>query len=129
MTNFILHWGTTTFSLWVCSFLFRGIRFDSLSALVVSALVLGLVNALIRPVLVLLTLPLTLFSLGFFLLVINAMMILLVSSLVRGFTVSGFWEAFFASIFVSLLSLFINALWSGGPPPPWNPPPAGGNWT
>ncbi len=127
--NFLLQWGTTTFSLWVCSYVFKGIRFDSLGALVISALALGFANAVVKPILILLTLPLTLFTFGFFLLVINALMILLVSSLVRGFTVSGFWEAFFASIFVSLLSLFIGALLSDGNPP-WRPPspPGGGNW-
>ncbi|KXW59021.1 phage holin family protein [Ferrovum myxofaciens] len=125
--NFLLQWGTTTFSLWVCSYVFKGIRFDSLGALVISALVLGFANAVVKPILILLTLPLTLFTFGFFLLVINALMILLVSYLVRGFTVSGFWEAFFASIFVSLLSLIIGAFLSNGSPP-WQPPPGGGNW-
>lgn len=127
--NFMVHWATTAFSLWVCSYLFNGVRFDSFSALVISALVLGLVNAVVRPLLVFLTFPLTFVTLGFFLLVINALMILLVSSLVSGFTVSGFWVAFFASIFISLLSLFIGSFLSDGPNPPWQPPTGGGSWT
>jgi Predicted membrane protein len=126
--NFLLQWGTTSFSLWVCSYLFRGLRFESLSALLVSALVLGLVNTFVKPALVLLTLPLSIITLGFFLLVINALMILLVSALVNGFVVTGFWQAFFASIVISLLSLLLGSLFSDGPPPPWQPP-SGGNWT
>ncbi len=129
LINFMLHWGTTTFSLWVCSYVFSGVRFDSVSSLVISALLLGFANAVVKPVLILLTLPLTLFSFGFFLLVINALMILLVSSLVRGFTVSGFWEAFFASLFVSFLSLVIGALLSNGSPPWQSPGGSGGSWT
>ncbi len=110
LTPFLLHWAITSLSLWVASHVFRGIRFSSASALIVSALLLGFANAVLRPVLVIFTLPLTLVTLGFFLLVINALMLLLVSALVKGFTVSGFWTAFFASIFISLLSLLMEVL-------------------
>jgi putative membrane protein len=75
----------------------------------VSALLLGFANAVVKPLLIVLTLPLTLVTFGLFLLVINALMILMVSGLVKGFKVSGFWTALFASIFVSLLSIFIEA--------------------
>jgi putative membrane protein len=105
---FFLHWGITSLSLWVASRLFVGIRFASVSDLVVAALMLSMVNSVLRPVLILLTLPLTLLSFGLFLLVINALMLMLVSALVRGFHVSGFGTAFFASIFISLLSLFVQ---------------------
>lgn len=101
---FLLHWLLTALSLWLSSHVFRGIKFSDTSSLLIAALVLGLVNALLKPVLILLTLPLTLLTLGFFLLVLNALMILLVAALVRGFTVSGFWTAFFASVFISLLN-------------------------
>lgn len=111
---FLLHWGITAVSLWVASHLFRGIRFASPGALIVSALLLGLANALVRPLLILLTLPLTFLTFGLFLLVINALMLLLVSALVRGFTVSGFWTAFFASLFIAVLSFLIGAFVAGG---------------
>ena len=75
---------------------------------IISALLLGLANAIIRPVVILLTIPLTIFTFGFFLLVINALMMLLVSSVVSGFKVSGFWTAFFASIFIAVLSFFVG---------------------
>lgn len=110
LAGFFIQWGITSLSLWVASKLFSGIRFSSTSALIVSALLLGFANALLRPLLVILTLPLTLVTLGFFLLVINALMLLLVAKLVDGFKISGFWTAFFASLFISLLSMALEAL-------------------
>ena len=109
LLRFLLHWGVTALSLWAASFVFNGLHFASVSALVVSALLLGLANAIVRPLLILLTLPLTVLTLGLFLLVVNALMLMLVSALVTGFTIAGFWTAFFASIFISVLSYVIGA--------------------
>jgi putative membrane protein len=79
--------------------------------------------------LIVLTLPLTLLTFGLFLLVINALMILLVSALVRGFKVSGFWTAMFASIFISLMSVFLGALVdTEGPPGTRIEMPSNGHW-
>ena len=105
---FLLHWGVTSLSIWAASYVFSGIRFADTPSLIISALLLGFANAIVKPLLVILTLPLTLVTLGFFLLVINALMLLLVSSLVRGFTISGFWTAFWASIFIAVLSFLIG---------------------
>lgn len=122
MTNniieFLVHWGITALSLWVAGFIFHGISFANRQSLLISALLLGLANAIIRPLVILLTIPLTIFTFGFFLLVINAMMMLLVSSVVPGFKVSGFWTAFFASIFIAVLSFFVGLFifQSGGNP-------------
>ncbi len=116
LTPFLLHWAITAFGLWVASFVFRGLRFDSGGALAVAALLLGLANAVVRPLLVLLTLPLTLLTFGLFLLVINALVLMLVAALVRGFHLNGFWTAFWASIFMSLLSLLLGAFVLGGTP-------------
>ncbi len=110
LTGFFIQWGITALSLWVASHVFSGIRFSSTSSLIVSALLLGFANAVLRPLLIVLTLPLTLVTLGFFLLVINALMLLLVAKLVSGFKISGFWTAFFASLFISLLSMSLGAL-------------------
>ncbi|HJT51187.1 MAG TPA: phage holin family protein, partial [Nitrosospira sp.] len=110
ITAFLAHLGITSLSLWVASFIFHGISFSDKKSLFVSALLLGMVNAVVRPVVIVLTIPLTLITFGFFLLVINALMMLLVSAIVPGFKVSGFWTAFFASIVVTLLSLFVGAL-------------------
>jgi putative membrane protein len=108
IVEFLAHWGITALSLWVAGFLFHGISFSNKRSLFISALLLGLANAIIRPIVILLTIPLTIFTFGFFLLVINALMMLLVSSVVSGFKVSGFWTAFFASIFIAVLSFFVG---------------------
>lgn len=111
----LLSWATTALSLWVASHIFRGLKFDSRGALFVSALLLGLANAIVKPLLIVLTLPLTLLSFGLFVLVINALMILLVARLVKGFQVASFWTAFFASIFISILSIAIGSFVGGSP--------------
>jgi putative membrane protein len=110
LIDFLLHWAIMGLSLWVASYLFRGLTFDSRSSLFISALVLGFVNAVLRPILFVLTLPLTLLTLGLFALVLNALMIMLVAAVVKGFKVSGFWTAFFASIFIALFGFVIELM-------------------
>lgn len=110
LIQFLVQWGITAFSLWVASHLFKGIRFSGSASLVISALLLGFANAVLRPLLLLLTLPLSILTLGLFVLVINALMLQLVAAIVRGFSISGFWTAFFASIFISVFSLTLDAL-------------------
>ena len=110
MMAFLAHWGVTSLSLWIASLMFQGISFSSKKSLFISALLLGLVNAVVKPVIIILTIPLTLITFGFFLLVINALMMMLVSALVPGFRISGFWTAFFASIVVTVVSLFIGTM-------------------
>lgn len=117
---FLIHWGVTSLSLWVSSYVFNGIKFQSISSLIISALLLGFANAIVRPLLILFTLPLTVLTLGFFLLVINALVLMLVSSFVRGFTISDFWTAFFASIFISVLSFLINFFLTGSSSVSWH---------
>ncbi len=114
LSQFLVHWGVLVLSLWMSSHVFRGIAFEDKSSLLVSALLLGFANALLRPILILLTFPVTIITFGFFILVINALMVLLVSSLVRGFKVSGFWTAFFASIFISACSFATDYFLAGG---------------
>lgn len=105
---FLIHLATTALALWLASFIFRGIKFANNGALVMAAFLLGLANAFIRPVIIFLTFPLTVVTFGLFLLVINALMMMFVSSAVPGFRVSGFWTAFFASIFIAVLSFFVG---------------------
>jgi len=116
LTAFFLHWAITGVCLWIASHVFRGLKFDTTGALVVSALLLGLANAIVKPLLIVLTLPITFLTFGLFLLVINALMILLVGWLVKGFRVSGFWTALFASLFISILSFIIGGFFVGGTP-------------
>ncbi|MRD46614.1 phage holin family protein [Caenimonas koreensis DSM 17982] len=113
---FIAHLAITAFSLWLASRIFKGLKFDNNRSLVIAALLLGIANAVVKPILILFTLPLTLLTFGLFILIINALMLLLVAALVRGFRISGFWTAFFASIFVSVLSLVFGAIISTGDP-------------
>jgi len=114
LSPFLVHWAITAISLWVASHVFQGMQFASTSSLVVSALLLGFANAIVKPLLIILTLPLTFVTFGLFLLVINALMVLLVARLVKGFTVSGFWTALWVSVFVSVLSFLLGAFVLGG---------------
>lgn len=125
LTPFLLAWATTALSLWVASHVFSGLKFESTSALLVSALLLGLANAIVKPLLIVLTLPLTLLTFGLFVLVLNALMMLLVAALVKGFRVSSFWTAFFASIFISLLSIVLGTLVGDSPETSIQMPPHG----
>jgi len=93
----------------IISYLFpRMIRVDGLMAALVAAFLLGIVNVIIRPILVFLTLPLTVLTLGLFLLVINGLMLWLVAALVKGFHVNGFWGAVFGSILISIVSWILS---------------------
>lgn len=116
LVTFLLHWALTAFSLWLADRVFSGLRFADTRSLWISALLLGLANAIVRPVLVVLTLPLTLITFGLFLLVINALVLMLVARLVRGFTIAGFGTAFWASLFIAFVSLVVGALVSLGDP-------------
>jgi putative membrane protein len=93
----------------IISYLLPGvIRVDSVLAALAAAFLLGLVNIVVRPILIFFTLPLTLLTLGLFLLVINGLMLWLVATLVKGFHVNGFWGAVFGSILISLVSWILS---------------------
>jgi len=96
-------------AIWLASRIVPGITADSGGQILLAALVLGLINALVRPVLVLLTLPLTLLTLGLFLLVLNAFCLRLTSWLVSGLHVDGFWPALLGAIVISLVSWVLTA--------------------
>lgn len=104
MTNFFLRAAIASLGLWLASAIVPGFGFDNGGWLIVAALVLGVVNAIVRPLLIIFTLPVTILTLGLFLLVVNALMIALVAWLVPGFHVASFGAAFWASIIVSLVS-------------------------
>ncbi|MDP2968067.1 MAG: phage holin family protein [Deltaproteobacteria bacterium] len=93
----------------IISYLFPGmIWVDNFLAALAAAFLLGIVNAILRPILVFLTFPLTLLTLGLFLLVINGLMLWLVSALVKGFHVNGFWGAVLGSILISIVSWILS---------------------
>jgi putative membrane protein len=113
MPGFIVRFVIAALALWLAAEIVSGIRVDSGTTLVIAALLLGVVNALVRPVLVILTLPITILTLGLFLLVINAAMLALVALFLPGFTIAGFWSAVLGGIILSLVGWI--ASWFIGP--------------
>jgi len=104
MNGFLVRMLITAVSLWLAALIVPGMHLAGTLTVLGAALVLGVVNAFVRPVVILLTLPLTILTLGLFLLVVNAMMLGLVSVLFQGFTLGGFWSAIFGALFVSFFS-------------------------
>jgi len=104
MVGFLLRAAIAALGLWVASEILDGLVFESTAKLIVAGLMLGVVNAFVRPLAFILTLPLTVLTLGLFLLVLNAGMVSLVAWIVPGFEISGFWTAVGASLIVSLVS-------------------------
>jgi putative membrane protein len=110
MDRFLAHWFTLAIALGVTAWILPGVRIESFISLLIAALVLGFLNAVVKPVLVLLTLPITVVTLGIFYFVLNGILFALGSVLVPGFAVSGFGSAFVGAIIMGLLSLFIGSL-------------------
>ena len=111
LVRFVLFWAVNTLTLWVAGQVFNSVRFDGWQALLVAGLLFGFVNATLKPILVVLTAPITVLTLGLFLLVINAVMLLLTAWLVPGFHLyGGFWRAVLVALFVWVFSFLINLL-------------------
>src|SRR5438067_13919708 len=104
MTGFFFRLVITALGLWAAATVVPGVRIDGWGNLVVAALLLGLVNAVIRPIILILTLPLTVLTLGLFILVVNGISLALVAWLVSGFHVAGLWSATLGAIIVRLTS-------------------------
>lgn len=104
MTGLLIRLLITMGSMWLASRIVPGMHVDTATTLFWAALLLGVVNALVRPLLVIATIPLTIITLGLFLLVINAGMLALVAKFLSGFTLSGFAAAFFGAILISIFS-------------------------
>lgn len=94
----------------IVAYVFPGIALSGLGAALVAPIVIGLINATIGFIVKILTLPLTVLTLGIFWLIINALMLQLAAALVPGFYVAGFWSAFFGAIVLSLISMFLRSL-------------------
>ena len=103
-------WLINAAALFALPFLMDSIVIDSFPAALIAALVLGLVNALIRPVLLILTLPVTVLSLGLFIFIINGLLFWMVAHFLPGFHVAGFWAAFFGAIVYSVISWALSSL-------------------
>lgn len=102
MTGFVLRAVFAAFGLWLATAWVDGLRIDSASTLLVTAAVLGIVNAFVRPLVIVLTLPISVVTLGLFLLVVNAAMLALVAAMIPGFTLAGFGSAFWGALVVAL---------------------------
>ena len=114
MTRFVLRALISAMGLWIATRWVAGIRIDGAGTLVLAGLLLGLVNAVVRPILVILTLPITILSLGFFLLIVNTAMVALVASVLTGFHIyGGFWSAFQTALIVWIIGWL--ASWLIGP--------------
>lgn len=115
MSRFLIHWITTAIALAVCEQILPGVRVDSVATLAIAALVLGFVNAIIRPILFFLTLPFTVLTLGLFYLVVNGAAFALAAALVPGFAVDSIASAIVGALVVSLISWFVGSF-AGTPP-------------
>jgi len=109
MRGLLLRIVIVAIGLWVASKLVPGVEIADAWSLVWAALLLGIVNAIVRPIVILLTLPLTILTLGLFLLVINAAMLSLVAWMLAGMTVAGFWSAVFGSVVISITGWLASA--------------------
>ena len=98
-----------TVAIMVTSYLLDGIRISGFSAALFAAAILGILNAFFRPILLILTLPINILTLGIFTFVINAIMLMMVSGVISGFEVSGFWSAVFGSLLISLVSSVLTS--------------------
>jgi putative membrane protein len=97
----------------IAAYLIPGLQVAGLGSALIAGAILGFVNALVRPVLLILTLPLTLITLGLFIFVINAICLALTAALVPGFSISGFWAALFGALLVSIVSWILNGVFVG----------------
>ncbi len=111
--HFIFRWAITTVAILIATRLIPGIRVDGTGASIGASLLLGIMNAFIRPILLLLSAPLILFTLGLFILFINALLLWWVPTFVPGFTVDGFGSAFWGALIVSLVSWVLSAFFRG----------------
>ncbi|MEB3122656.1 MAG: phage holin family protein [Snowella sp.] len=110
LPRFLVTWLITAVSLLATAYIIPGISLASFTAAAIAAIVLGFVNAIVRPIILLLTLPLTILTLGLFLLIVNAISLSLVAYFTPGFTINTFWDAIFGSLILSFVSSVLNHL-------------------
>lgn len=106
----LIKWILLTLSILIVSYLLDGIKVDDFASALMAAALLGILNSLVRPLLILLTLPINLITFGIFIFIINAALLMLVSHFISGFHVAGFWTAVFGSILISVSNALLNWL-------------------
>jgi putative membrane protein len=132
LISFLKRWLITTAAVMLAASIVSGIHY-TMQGLFIATLLLGLLNAFVRPIMLVLSLPLLVFSLGLFILFINALLLYWVGHILRDFRVDSFWAAFWGSLIISIVSMMLNILTKGGGPrvqvhrgPPRPPPPRDG---
>ena len=109
MRGMTIRWLILTAAVLVASYLIEGIRVDGFFSAFLAAAILGILNAFFRPVLLVLTLPINILTLGLFTFIINALLLKMVSGVISGFEVSGFWSAVFGALVISIVNWFLSA--------------------
>jgi len=110
ITRFLVKWFISTIALLVVVYIFPGVASQNFLTTIVTALILGLLNTFFKPILQILSLPITILTLGLFTLIINAFTFYLAANMVHGFYVAGFWSAFGAALIYSIVTFLINSL-------------------
>lgn len=110
MSRFLVRWAVSSLSILIVAHIVKGIEISNTWVVVVVAFVLGIVNAFLRPLVILVTLPINILTLGVFTLFINGFLFYLVSKIVKGFTITGFWPAFFGALLFSIISFLLSIL-------------------
>ena len=113
MRHFVFRWAITTIAVMVASSIIHGIRYDTVAALLGASLLLGILNAFVRPILLILSAPLILLTMGLFILVINGLLLMMVPTFVPGFHVNGFGSAFWGAIVIGIISWTLSAFFRG----------------
>jgi len=108
--RFFLKILVSTLAILITAYIMPGVSVDSYTTALMVALVMALLNIFLKPILIILTIPITLFSFGFFLLIINAFILIIAGKIITGFTIDGFWHAFFCSIVLSLITYLLERL-------------------
>ena len=111
----LLRWLLNTLVLMLVAYIVPGVSFASFWSALITSLIFGLINAIIRPLMIILTLPVNILTLGLFTLIINALMFWLTSAIVKGFEVTGFWPAFWGALVYWLVTTIINFLFQDRP--------------
>jgi len=104
MRGLFIRWLILTAAIMFASYLIEGIKVDGFSSALLAAAILGMLNAFLRPILIILTLPINIMSLGLFTFVINALLLMMASGVISGFVVQGFWSAIFGSLIISIVN-------------------------
>ncbi|MFA5270801.1 MAG: phage holin family protein [Candidatus Omnitrophota bacterium] len=115
MSRFLVRWGVNSLSILMVAHIVKGIEISDPWIVVVVAFVLGIINAFLRPLIILVTLPINVLTLGLFTLFINGFLFYLVSKIVKGFIITGFWPAFFGALLFSIISFLLSLLSEDSP--------------